>query len=210
MNKEEILKLYYSQYQLLEKRLIELSEYVTIHPSNYSTFSQQFISIFLSICSEIDSLLGEFCKIIQPDNKKTFTIADKIKIIIFEYPNLKNLRVQTKFPFETIDLVPFAKYKPNNKEEQEFSEWWWSDYNKVKHNRSEKTKNKRHNNQTEQSENGRQTEQSKNGRYNYQKANLKNVLNSMAALYVIIYKFKEYLNENMLIESNLFSDQITG
>ena len=210
MNKQEILKLYYSQYQLLEKRLIELSEYVTIHPSNYSTFSQQFISIFLSICSEIDSLLGEFCKIIQPDNKKTFTIADKIKIIISEYPNFTNHRVHTQFPIETIALVPFAKYKPNNKEEQEFSEWWWSDYNKVKHNRTEKTKNKRHNNQTEQPENGRQTEQSQNIRYNYQKANLKNVLNSIAALYIIILKFHEAINSNMNIESNLFYNQIIG
>lgn len=88
MNKEEILKLYYSQYQLLEKRLIELSEYVTIHPSNYSTFSQQFISIFLSICSEIDSLLDEFCKIIlQNDKNKTSGIIDKIKTIISRYPN---------------------------------------------------------------------------------------------------------------------------
>ncbi len=184
MNKEEILKLYYSQYQLLEKRLIELSEYVTIHPSNYSTFSQQFISIFLSICSEIDSLLDEFCKIIlQNDKNKTSGIIDKIKTIISRYPNLKNLQVQTKFPFERISRTPFCKFEPKQPSS------WWSDYNKVKHNR---------------------TEQAENGRYNYQKANLKNVLDSMAALYVLICKFKEHLNENMLIESNLFSDQIIG
>lgn len=186
MNKEEILKLYYSQYQLLEKRLIELSEYVTIHPSNYSTFSQQFISIFLSICSEIDSLLDEFCEIVPQNDKKkkkVSGIVNKINIIIPRYPNLKHFQVQTKFPFETIYLIPFCKFEPKK------PSTWWSDYNQVKHNR---------------------TEQLKNGRYNYQKANLKNVLNSMAALYVIICKFKEYLNENMLIESNLFSDQIIG
>jgi hypothetical protein len=51
----EFIKIYWLQYKLLEKRMIELSDYVSIDKKNYSTFSNQFIFLFLTICSEIDS-----------------------------------------------------------------------------------------------------------------------------------------------------------
>ena len=35
----EFIKIYWLQYKLLEKRMIELSDYVSIDKKNYSTFS---------------------------------------------------------------------------------------------------------------------------------------------------------------------------
>ena len=60
--RREIIKIYWQQYLLLEKRMIELSDYVAIDRKNYATFSNQFISMYLIICSEIDSVADEYCK----------------------------------------------------------------------------------------------------------------------------------------------------
>ena len=49
--RREIIKIYWQQYLLLEKRMIELSDYVAIDRKNYATFSNQFISMYLIICS---------------------------------------------------------------------------------------------------------------------------------------------------------------
>ncbi len=58
----EFLKVYWKQYVLLEKRMLDISEYITIHRRNYAVFSSHFISMYLTICSEIDSVTDEFCK----------------------------------------------------------------------------------------------------------------------------------------------------
>ena len=181
MNKDNFDRVYCAQYKILEDKLIELSEYVTIDPLNFATFSLQLNSLFILVCSEIDSVAGDFCKAINADDKSIFGIINKIDIIVKNYPNLKNLRVSTKYPYAEINMVPFQKFAPN-------SPSWWSDYNDIKHNR---------------------TEQEDNGRYNYQKANLKNVLYSIAALYLLLTKLSEELDfKKDLLESRLFEDQI--
>lgn len=181
MNKDDFIKIYCAQYKILEDRMIELSEYVTIDRSNYATFSLQLNTLFISICSELDSLAGEFCKIINENEKNIFGIIKKIDIIVTKYPNLRNWRISTKYPYTTIDIVPFAKFEANTHS-------WWTDYNDVKHNR---------------------VEQDDNGRYNYQKANLKNVLHSIAALYALILKIKEELDiKDFPLESRLFNTEI--
>mgnify|MGYP003300794966 CR=1 FL=1 len=80
MNKDDFIRVYCAQYKILEKQMISLSEYIAIDKSNYSTFSLQLNTLFISICSEIDSLSGEFCKLITGDNG--FGIINKIDIIV--------------------------------------------------------------------------------------------------------------------------------
>ena len=131
--RREIIKIYWQQYLLLEKRMIELSDYVAIDRKNYATFSNQFISMYLIICSEIDSVADEYCKrFLEQDKKNTFGITNKINLILHEYPKLQDWRCQTKFPYGEIDLVPFKKFKDNESSD------WWKSYNSVKHNRTEK------------------------------------------------------------------------
>ncbi len=179
MNKDDFIRVYCAQYKILEKQMISLSEYIAIDKSNYSTFSLQLNTLFISICSEIDSLSGEFCKLITGDNG--FGIINKIDIIVKKHPNLRNFHIETKYPFSKIDLVPFAKFAPN-------TDSWWSDYNKVKHDR---------------------VGTDENGRFNYQKANLKNVLHSIAALYILISKISEELEiDELPIKSELFNKTI--
>ena len=178
MNELEFLKIYWQQYMILEKRMINLSDYVAIHPKNSATFSNQFISMYLTICSEIDSVAEEFCKNLNIDEKSRFGINNKINHILNKYDKLKNWRVDTKFPHYRINIVPFAKFNDNKSSD------WWQTYNNIKHKRTEKI--------------GEQ--------YNYELANLKNVLNALAALYLLLYKMREenYNCSEIKFESRLF------
>ena len=176
--RREIIKIYWQQYLLLEKRMIELSDYVAIDRKNYATFSNQFISMYLIICSEIDSVADEYCKrFLEQDKKNTFGITNKINLILHEYPKLQDWRCQTKFPYGEIDLVPFKKFKDNESSD------WWKSYNSVKHNRTEKDES---------------------GIYHYQKANLKNILHALSALYLLNNMVQKDMGVNDILESNLF------
>ncbi len=101
-------QMYWNQYSILEKRMVELSDYVMIHPKNYSTFSNQFIFMYLTICSEIDSLADDFCKELGVKDKERFGINNKINNILEKYPRMNNWKCSTKFPYEPINLVPYA------------------------------------------------------------------------------------------------------
>lgn len=167
---------------ILENKIIESADFVSIDPTNYATFSSNYIFLFLSICSEIDSLTNEYCKILSPDAENFGGIIDKIVKIISKHQNLRNIRVDTKLPFEKQSFVPFAKLEKD-------SSSWWSDYNKIKHNRTEKDCN---------------------GRYNYQRANLKNILYAISSLYILILLIgKEFgFDKEAPISSRLFEDYI--
>lgn len=182
MDKITFVKHYCANYKILENKIIESSNYVSIDRTNYATFSANFIFLLLSICSEIDSVSAEYCKLIAPDSDNFGGIINKIELIISKHPNLRNKRIVIKEPYENISIVPFAKLEKDNSS-------WWSDYNKIKHNR---------------------TETDSNGRYNYQKANLKNVLHAIASLYILLFLIgQEYGYEHQPpLDSKLFEDYI--
>ena len=108
INMESItFQMYWNQYRLIEKRMVELSDYVMINTQNNATFSNQFILMYLSICSEIDSLANEFCKEITSSEKERFGINNKMNLLIEKYPKLKNWKCKTKFACLYLDL-PFV------------------------------------------------------------------------------------------------------
>ena len=147
----------YFDYDLeLENDLFDTESYVTIEEDNYKTYSIKYAKIYLSICSEIDCLLKEICRNINPS-----TNADKINlyypIITTSFENFKQEAIYYKK--QKIELYPWEEW------EESTSPKWWTYYNKVKHQRLEK-------------------EPSTNITY-YKFANLENVLNALAALYVV-------------------------
>ncbi|WP_295073745.1 hypothetical protein [Ruminococcus sp.] len=170
--------LYWEQYKLIEKQLIDLSEYVSIDKKNYSTFSNRLIFMYLAICSEIDSVADELCEKLGANSKERYGINNKINIILEEYENLMHWRCSTLPPYQKINIEPFVGFKENDTAE------WWKDYNKVKHFRFKKEDN---------------------GIYNYELANLKNVLFSLVALYLLIIK----LNcESMELSCDKFKSEL--
>jgi hypothetical protein len=182
MDKTTFIRHYCANYKILENEVVKSSAYVSVEPTNYATFSANFIFLLLSICSEIDSVAGEYCKIISPASDNVGGIINKIELIISKHPNLRNTRIVTKEPFEKQSFVPFVKLEKD-------SSSWWSDYNKIKHNRTEKDVN---------------------DRYNYQRANLKNVLYAIASLYILLFLIgNEFGFENTPpLDSRLFEDYI--
>ncbi|MBD5466674.1 MAG: hypothetical protein HDR21_00805 [Lachnospiraceae bacterium] len=166
MNREEFMKLYWKQYQLLERDLIETDEYVSIDKGNYDTFSNQYMKLLLTICSEMDSIAEFLCGSI--DDKIPFGIKNKLDVLAEKYPNLKKYRVNTKYPYDIKNITPMDKFHDSISD-------WWQAYNDVKH---------------------RRMETNDAGRYNYTKANLKSVLYALAALYILNCNVYDSLEDN--------------
>lgn len=183
MTKDEFLKICWKQYRLLERDLIQTDDYVSIDKDNYDTFSSQYTKLLLTTCSEMDSIAELLCG--MHEDKIPFGIKNKLDALIEEYPNLKKYRVNTKYPYDIKNITPLAKFADSVSD-------WWQAYNDIKH---------------------RRVETNDAGRYNYTKANLKNVLHAMAALYILNRKLYDSLEgagrpaKEVLI-SNLFDDEL--
>lgn len=180
MTYDEFLKLYWKQYLSLERDLLNMGDYVAIDSKNYACFSNNFAKIFMMACSELDSLAGIFADIVKEDysveSKSPKTFPWKIEMLLNAYRNLHEMRITTLDSVCNLNFVPFKNFTENGADD------WWRDYNLVKHNR---------------------TEVNSGGKYNYEKANLKNTMTALAALYMLCYLVGSYMNEN---EKNLISD----
>lgn len=166
---KEKYKEYFNYYAQLEKDFFSTESYVTIEEDNFKTFSVQYNKIYQSICSEIDCILKEICKQVET-NSTANKLGSYYKIINSEFKHFKEETVY--FNKQKIELQPWKLWEENS------ATIWWTFYNKIKHHRLEEDKN------------------SKILYYKY--ANLENVLNALAALYIAeqyyIYSYN-YLNE---------------
>lgn len=184
MTDKEFIKLYWKQYLSLERDLLESSEYVTIDSKNYGCFSNNYTKIFLMACSELDSISDVFADMIKNDLKLDIKIQRvfpaKIDLINNPYPKFKDMAIITNE-----DIVEKLRYTPFRKFEENETDDWWKDYNLVKHNR---------------------TELNEGGKYNYEKANLKNTMTALAALFLLCYLLSSYINDEakLVPESQLF------
>lgn len=183
MDKDEFLKVYWKQYRLLERDLIQTDDYVSIDRDNYNTFSTQYTKLLLTICSEMDSIAELLCGIYE--EKIPFGIKNKLDVLIKQYPNLNKYRVNTRYPYDIMNIAPMVKFSDSVSD-------WWQAYNDIKH---------------------RRTESNGAGRYNYTKANLKNVLYAMAALYILNRKLYDSLEDaeksgEEILVSDLFDSEL--
>ncbi len=178
MTPQLFTKIFWKQYLLLEKDFLETEEYVAIDKSNYKTFSHRYIYLFLNICSEVDSVAEEYCKIVKT-SPKAKNILQKMAIIVDNEPSIKNQKVSTRYPYEKINLVPFAGF------DSESAAGWWHEYNLVKHFRADVPEN---------------------SIPNHQRANLKNVMIALSALYILCHNYYKLLGESdtALEQSQLF------
>ncbi len=160
------IKTFWKTYFLLEKDFLATDEYVSIDKSNHKTFSPRYTYLFLNICSEMDSLAGEYCKVLNCGNGLN-NIVKKISAILQDCPQIKDMKCTTVFPYEKINVVPFQSFNEEN------SAGWWQDYNKVKHFRADVPEN---------------------GIPNYQLANLKNVILALSALFMLSVSLYEKLD----------------
>ncbi len=170
ITEKEFLNIFWKQYQIIEKDVRISSEYVDIHKSNYSTFSSRYINMFLNICSNIDSLIEIYCKIVEEDDyRKKYSIHDRLTPVLRKFPDIRLDAVRTIDTFEDIELKPFSAFVGDRIAD------WWNDYNLVKHARSDRNE--------------------KTGMYNFQRANQKNVLMALAAYFIVCNRIYEEICE---------------
>ena len=184
ITEKEFLNIFWKQYQIIEKDVRISSEYVDIHKSNFPTFSSRYINMFLNICSNIDSLIEIYCKMVEEDDyRKKYNIHDRLTPVLRKFPAIRLDAVRTIDTFEDIELKPFSAFMDGRIAD------WWNDYNLVKHARSEKNE--------------------KTGKYNFQSANQKNVLTALAAYFIVCNRIYEEICEisatpKRLLKSKLF------
>ena len=168
MTPQQFSKIFWKQYLLLEKDFLETDEFVSIDKSNFKTFSSRYTYLLLNICSEVDSIAAEYCKVLGRNPKN---IAGKIHAIVTKTPRIKNKQAITKYPYDGIRIPPFQEF--NDKIVAE----WWSNYNLVKHARAEEPSGTIPNRQL---------------------ANLKSVLYALAGLYILCQNLYKHLGESDL------------
>jgi len=167
--------IYLNYFSALDSDLRLISRYIEFTEENFNTYSIELAHLLLSSSSEIDVILKELCKLLNPEKyknikikkeskKQNININDCRKIIKDELPEFcTELVYLTRF---SLKLNPWKNWASSNKNPN-----WWQEYNLVKHERTN----------------------------NFNKANLKNVLNSLAALLVtLIYYYKYKFNYKKL------------
>lgn len=197
------IKNYWNYYLELEKEVLETRKFVEFDKKNYKCFSIEFLKLYQAICSEIDTLgrhlAGKLEKSFNPNKSNIYKWWDILSNKLFlsknirdgwnkneRKINIKNFEIQNYIfnhsttPWNNFEVETRANKNGNNFRSKSTSKvpTWWSDYNCVKHSRTILNTNKR---------------------INYYKANLKNVIYSLAALYVLeIALLQQSGNENDL------------
>ena len=172
--------MHWQYYLSIENKLIKTNQFITHAEKNKDAYSDEFASIILLSCSELDSLFKQLCLHYGVKSRgKYFSMEDYAPIIekysISEYgvsPSMRTLNDNEGIiilPFENINpLKPYGNVS------------WWKDYQSLKHDRIK----------------------------NVSKGNLINALNSVAAQFIILrelIKFFEDPNE----QSHLWKDYWT-
>lgn len=181
---------YWNYFIELEEKVISTKRFVAFDKSNYSTFSIEYLKLLQAACSEIDVVAKIIAEQFDSEfksqkNKNIYKWGFAIQNI---FPNIDTIKVH--FNNED-DFIPWKKWKYEKyKDAQNRTNCrlvkgyenpdWWKAYNKVKHERTAPFKDSR----------------SKTTKTNYARANLKNLLSAMAALYILENLFLSRLDES--------------
>lgn len=183
---------YWSYYRELEQDFLATRKYVSFDPTNYSTYSLEYLKLFQATCSEVD-VLGKAMAYtannsFKPDDKKNniykwwFEIQDAY--LLPRKINATDINADTTTLSDSSCIfLNDATLKPWNSFRTEWSKnkkgnniikrspgsetpSWWTSYNNVKHHRISPAANS-------------------NSKANYHEANLGNVISAFAALYIL-------------------------
>lgn len=131
---------YENSYRILSKYLRKTFEFVDPDISHWNVYSHRFYELLLRICTEFESHCKVICKSgLDEDNAKNIKNYSKINKIEIN----GNKFELSDFEFSLIDLggkpvIPLKNF--SNQDINCVSPSWYSDYNDVKHNRSENFK----------------------------------------------------------------------
>ena len=122
---------YWNYYKTLEEDLEKLSRYIEFSEDNMETYSTELTRLLLSSSSEVDVILKDICKLLDPDSTRK-NINDYRKVIKKHQPDL--IEEEIIMPSHNLNFKPWNHWKENKNPD------WWKNHNNVKHHRSENFK----------------------------------------------------------------------
>ena len=143
---QQFIKSYWSYYLELESQFIETKRYVELGRNNAKTYSVEYLKLYQAVCSEIDVVGKEIAQRVNPN----FSIDKHTNIqkwgyeIQQQFPHIKDIQVsfvheQTIHPFQNwkyeIHTNKTGRHNLRIANEAKNVIPWWSNYNKVKHQR---------------------------------------------------------------------------
>ena len=178
-------KQYYSYYKMYEKDFFSIEEYLAIDVDNYHAYSVYYGKLLQGICSEIDSLMRDISSVLAPE-KKIKNITDYCEIIQKNFLNFNHEKVCLYG--HNISLLPWDGWDIENDDKSQkrcTRPEWWDIYNLIKHHRAEQNTDR--------------------GKENYKLANQINVLNALAALYILEqYTIYAYCKDDLSKSERIF------
>lgn len=187
---------YWNYYLELEEAFKQTQKYVAFDRHNDRTYSVEYLKLIQAVCSEIDVVAKEIAEHFEPNFYKIQrpNISHWGYVITNNMPQIAKARIcftngyvvkpWDKFGYtQYLDINRKIRYKllPNCSTPS-----WWSDYNKMKHQR---------------------TSRNSDGEINFVKANLKNMVLSLAALYSLEWIYMWIIHTEFgpeILESNVF------
>ena len=178
--KDIYIKTYWDYYLLLEERLIKTVNFVAFDEVNNKTYSIEYLALLQTICSEIDVVGKEISYYFNP----TFDGDNIKKWGYYVQRSLSGIESQRVIFNHERTIIPWSKWtieERTNKKNQKYLSYadgcgspnWWKAYTDVKHARTSLD----------------------DGRVNYHKANQKNVIDALAALFLINRLMMIHLDE---------------
>lgn len=185
---------YWNYYLELEEAFKQTQKYVAFDKYNDRTYSVEYLKLIQAVCSEIDVVAKEIANHFDPDFHKISrpNISHWGYVIVNNVPQITKVRISftngyVVKPWENFgytqytDKTGVTRYKllqdcktPS----------WWSDYNKMKHQR---------------------TSRNPDGEINFVKANLKNMVLSLTALFSLEMLYIEIISPETGPDYNLES-----
>lgn len=118
---------HWEYFLALDADLEQAARFVALESANFSSYSIEFVHLYLSTCSEIDVVAKALCAQIAPHEKREN--IDNYRIVITEkYP---------KFPtFKAVIPRYGLEFQPWKDWQLDKNPAWWQSYNNVKHERT--------------------------------------------------------------------------
>lgn len=133
---DKFTDVYWAHYISLEKEFASTLRFVSIDPSNENTFSEAYSKLLLEIGSEVDVVLKEYCKLLQPSFSGETIVQYKSTINSVR----PDFCTQDVLILKTEDKIkPWYAWGGSIVEAGSVvkNPYWWKVYNKVKHDRTE-------------------------------------------------------------------------
>ena len=146
----------------------------------------KFLNLFVLICNEFDAITAEYCNSIK-ESARPLNMVEKNELLCKNIKGFKDLSIRTKSK-----IRQHQNLRPSQNIKKDMTYEWWQSYNLVKHKRS--------------------NIDSDTKKPNYYKANLKNVLTALSALYIFLNKFYiekcslGTVNHDFVPNSDVFND----